>query len=85
MAAQVKTPAMVPLECNPREKKRLSLDSPALCATLDAQVRLYLGEKPPALSRNQRAEIAHMRDQARRGIVALSGLFQISPNSIRQT
>ncbi|SFH39386.1 recombinase family protein [Sulfitobacter dubius] len=49
-----------------------------------ARRRGRVGGRPPALSKERRAEVQRMRDQEGRGIGELARLFQVSPNTIRR-
>ncbi len=49
-----------------------------------ARKRGRVGGRPPALSRERRAEVQRMRDQEGRSIAELARLFQVSPNTIRR-
>ena len=49
-----------------------------------ARKRGRVGGRPPALSRERRAEVQRMRDQEGRSVAELARLFQVSPNTIRR-
>ncbi len=49
-----------------------------------ARARGRIGGRPPALSKERRAEVQRMRDQEGRSIAELARLFQVSPNTIRR-
>lgn len=49
-----------------------------------ARERGRVGGRPPALSKERRAEVQRMRDQEGRSIAELSRIFQVSPNTIRR-
>jgi DNA invertase Pin-like site-specific DNA recombinase len=49
-----------------------------------ARKRGRVGGRPPALSKERRAEVRRMRDQESRSISELARLFQVSPNTIRR-
>lgn len=49
-----------------------------------ARRRGRVGGRPPALSKERRAEVQRMRDLEGRSVAELSRLFQVSPNTIRR-
>lgn len=49
-----------------------------------ARKRGRVGGRPPALSKERRAEVQRMRDQDGRSVAELARLFQVSPNTIRR-
>jgi DNA invertase Pin-like site-specific DNA recombinase len=49
-----------------------------------ARKRGRIGGRPPALSKERRAEVQRMRDQEGRSVAELARLFQVSPNTIRR-
>ncbi|SEN90365.1 recombinase family protein [Palleronia pelagia] len=49
-----------------------------------ARKRGRVGGRPPALSKERRAEVQRMRDLEGRSIAELARLFQVSPNTIRR-
>lgn len=49
-----------------------------------ARKRGRVGGRPPALSKERRAEVQRMRDQEGRSVAELARLFQVSPNTIRR-
>ena len=49
-----------------------------------AKKRGRVGGRPPALSKERRAEVQRMRDQEGRSVAELARLFQVSPNTIRR-
>ncbi|SFP84105.1 recombinase family protein [Tranquillimonas alkanivorans] len=49
-----------------------------------ARRRGRVGGRPPALSKERRAEVQRMRDHEGRSVAELARLFQVSPNTIRR-
>lgn len=49
-----------------------------------ARKRGRIGGRPPALSKERRAEVIRMRDHEGRGVAELARLFEVSPNTIRR-
>lgn len=64
------------------ERERISERTREGLAT--ARKRGRVGGRPPALSKERRAEVQRMRDQEGRSVAELARLFQVRPNTIRR-